>query len=1149
MTPVTARVLLGQIRKLGKGGPHNVESDGDWLQRFADHRDELAFADLVRRHGPMVLGVARRVLHNRNAAEDVFQATFVVLANDAKSIRNRESVGSWLYGVAYRLANKAKSDLARRRTIERQPRERKYPDPVAEAGWRECLAILDEELVRLPERLRIPLVMCYLEGQTRDEAARHVGWSLRTFDRRLGRGRELLGARLSRRGVTLGAALVTALLGKQTAPAAVPISLADAAIKVGLAHAAGSAAMPIPSSIAALIEGIGKTAVWNKAGFAAVCIMGMTLAGAAGYGLANSGRQAEPKPEQGFSEPEAESRKPNADLHCDSLPDGAVMRLGTLQRRAIGAKLAMSTDGKSIIGVRGGKYIYVWDADTGKLREKRELAVDEHWWRFWLSDDGRWLAMDRDNGVAIWDLRTGQRTLQLPMKGQGFVDRVVFSADYKIVGAVFHADGQTRHLIHAWNLADGKELLVKELRVTSGGSVLAFSPDGKRLFAAISSTERGMHCWDIATGGELWTEKEFVPQTMIFTPDGKILSTHDKYRVVDPATGKPLPNNKVPALTWEMLPKLTPDGRTLLVSTNDDIIVWDLIEGKEIRTLKPAGKPNRRLTQLGGQFLVAPDGKSIVTNNGVLQRWDLATGQRLWEDNFEAGHVEEVAALASSANAKRLASASADGTVRLWDLSTGKAIHVWRGHEWRRHNLDWRMEKAGVTALDMTPDGRWVLSAGSEGKIQLHDAATGKQLQTVALPAPVRGEGELRVFHLRITPDGSKAVVLFGAEGFYFTTGPGGIDPPFAKHTYKLATWDLKTGALVDKRAVEVLPVRSSAISPDGRTLLAGSVLTDVRTGKEIAKLEGAILGGSNEPAVFSPDGALIVGVFTEETKKDGSTIHSPGGVRVWEAATGKTVAHLKTKSWVGQVAIHPDNRYVITNDYDGVQAWDAITRKVVAVRPMHERVHSSTTSGSFASCLAFTPAGRLATGHPDGTVLLWDVPLPPLPPQALTAKELETLWSDLAAADAAKAWRIIWRLSDASAVPLVRERLKPILPVPAEKMQGLVANLDAESFERRQEVVKQLKALGLRAAPALREALEGSPTAEMKRRIQEVLAALETPGPFSDDAVRELRTVIVLERMGTRGARETLAALATGVPDARLTREAKAALARLTRR
>src|SRR5262249_26982771 len=327
------------------------------------------------------------------------------------------------------------------------------------------------------------------------------------------------------------------------------------------------------------------------------------------------------------------------------------------------------------------------------------------------------------------------------------------------------------------------------------------------------------------------------------------------------------------------------------------------------------------------------------------------------------------------------------------------------------------------------------------------------------------------------------------------------------KHTYKLATWDLKTGSVVSVIPVEIRPAKSSAISPDGRTFLADGVLTDLRTGREFAKLEG-VIRDTNKSFAFSPDGALVVGDFAIEAKRDGATFHSSGGVRVWEAATGKTVAHLQTKSWVGQVAFYPNNRYVITNDYDGIQVWDAITSKIVDRRPMPERIHSSTTSGSFASCLAFTRDGRLATGHPDGTILLWNMPLPPDAPQLLAAKELESLWTDLADADAAKVWHAIWNLSDGRAVRLLCERLKPVQPVPAEKVNALVAELDNESFERRQGAVKQLKTLGWRAGPALREALNANPTPETKRRIQEVLAALDAPVTISTEEIRALRAV-----------------------------------------
>lgn len=138
--------------------------------------------------------------------------------------------------------------------------------------------------------------------------------------------------------------------------------------------------------------------------------------------------------------------------------------------------------------------------------------------------------------------------------------------------------------------------------------------------------------------------------------------------------------------------------------------------------------------------------------------------------------------------------------------------------------------------------------------------------------------------------------------------------------------------------------------------------------------------------------------------------------------------------------------------------------------------------------------------------------------------------------------------MSDGSAVSLLRKRLKPVLAVSADKVKPMLADLDNESFQKRQEAVKQLKLLGLAAAPALRRALEADPSLEMKRRVQEVLTALESPEPLTAEAVRELRAVVALERVGNREARETLAALTKGVPDARLTREAKAALERLAR-
>src|SRR6266480_335314 len=155
---------------------------------------------LVRRHGPMVLRVCQRLLHNWHDAEDVCQATFLVLASKAASGHWQASVAGWLHQVAYHLARKAQAAAVRRGVHERHVVDRPVPDLLETITGRELQAVLDEELARLAEKYRAPLVLCYLEGATRDEAARQLGWALGTLKSRMERGRELLRIRLARRG-------------------------------------------------------------------------------------------------------------------------------------------------------------------------------------------------------------------------------------------------------------------------------------------------------------------------------------------------------------------------------------------------------------------------------------------------------------------------------------------------------------------------------------------------------------------------------------------------------------------------------------------------------------------------------------------------------------------------------------------------------------------------------------------------------------------------------------------------------------------------------------------------------------------------------------------------------------------------------------
>jgi RNA polymerase sigma factor (sigma-70 family) len=205
-------------------------SDAHLIRRLAGDRDQAAFEALVRRHGPAVLRACRRVVGDGPDAEDAFQTTFLVLWRDAGRVRRGQSVGSWLYGVAHRIACQARSDAARRRRREHRVAAATagHADP-PDLSWREACAILHEEMNHLPDRYRLPLLLCYLEGKSRDEAAQALGWSPGTVKGRLERGRERLRRRLTRRGVELSAGLL-ATLAAPAAVSTVPVAWTDAVL-------------------------------------------------------------------------------------------------------------------------------------------------------------------------------------------------------------------------------------------------------------------------------------------------------------------------------------------------------------------------------------------------------------------------------------------------------------------------------------------------------------------------------------------------------------------------------------------------------------------------------------------------------------------------------------------------------------------------------------------------------------------------------------------------------------------------------------------------------------------------------------------------------------------------------------------------------
>jgi enediyne biosynthesis protein E4 len=281
-----ADIVARQLRDLMAEHQGDQISDKQLLLRYVDDADEAAFAALVRRHAPLVLGVCRRVLRDWHAAEDVFQAVFLVLAKKASSIRNQASIDCWLHGVARRLALKARADAARRHTRENSAPPAPIADSTDQVTWRELREVLDEELARLPEKYRAPLLLCYLEGQTRDEAAQRLNWPLGTLKSRLERGREMLRSRLVKRGLTLSAALLAALLTQNVASSTVAASLVVSTVQASLLFAAGKAGPGVISAqAAALVKGGVHTMLATTLKVAALVLVAGGLAVGIGFSI------------------------------------------------------------------------------------------------------------------------------------------------------------------------------------------------------------------------------------------------------------------------------------------------------------------------------------------------------------------------------------------------------------------------------------------------------------------------------------------------------------------------------------------------------------------------------------------------------------------------------------------------------------------------------------------------------------------------------------------------------------------------------------------------------------------------------------------------------------------------------------------------
>jgi RNA polymerase sigma factor (sigma-70 family) len=279
--------------------------DSELLARFSCRHDQAAFAVLLRRHGPMVFGVCRRLLGQAEDAEDVFQAVFLLLSRKAASIRKREAIGSWLYGVAYRLASKARARRQCRQAHERRAGLRKHAEGQADvkAAWQQVQATLDEALWQLPEKYRTALILCYLQEKSHEEAARQLGCPLTTLRSRLTRAREKLRSLLARRGLVLSASGFVAFMASNAVEGALPATLRLTTLRAAVRLAAGEPVHQVVSAaVARLVEGGLRTMLLGKLKLGVVIVAAALLT--TGVGVAAFRALAIPQP----ATPQEESR-------------------------------------------------------------------------------------------------------------------------------------------------------------------------------------------------------------------------------------------------------------------------------------------------------------------------------------------------------------------------------------------------------------------------------------------------------------------------------------------------------------------------------------------------------------------------------------------------------------------------------------------------------------------------------------------------------------------------------------------------------------------------------------------------------------------------------------------------------------------------
>jgi WD40 repeat protein len=874
------------------------------------------------------------------------------------------------------------------------------------------------------------------------------------------------------------------------------------------------------------------------------------------------------------------------DQHGDPLPRGAIARLGTSRLRAPDACLAVSADGKRVVALGPDLIVRCFDTSTGASCGTRPLLRGRGT-PIVIAPGGALAlttAVDPTNAseewLHLWDLNSGEQLDTLSLSPFS-LEWASFSPDTRSV-ALTDSGGRVR----VWTLNTSKSHQIwapaEEPRTNPYPPAIAWSPDGKRL--ATCNIDQSLRCWDTASGKLLWhTKRDSGSVVLLFSPDGRTLVSQENRKgfhvlASDATSGKQVDGWKTPPEDAVCMMGFSPEGRYLALRMGDEgAALWEPTTGKTaFRVAAPVHRQGDGRTLLVDRpptnFAFTPDGSGFMYRSDILRRWDVATGKPTYDPAESTGHSNTVTRLLFTPDSRHLVSNSQlDHTVRVWNVATGQLLHA--------------IPKA-QGGMALTPDGRHLLAvpfvlqspepASTSPNISYRNppeiirrARRAEEVEEEELHSPLRmwdiQSGRLvREFTLPgektiVVPAADRATVHVSTDGkklLLLTPADRGIH---LKNN--LSVWNLADGNCLSQRTfpggVE------SVLTPDGGLLALerdGTVrLVSLESNRprlefqfDRARVEFHIPADPTGTLQTLMECALAV---SPDRQRMAIRVRYPltgdekalSPILIGSMATGREIARLPV-SGPAVLGFSADGYLLAVASRDAVRLWEIASGKEIGAIPLPESSFPGQNHSSVGA-LAFSPDGRtLATGHTDSTILLWDATLAGRADKvALNRSRARDCWMDLASTDASRAYATIWQLANnpAEAVPFLKTHLHPADSAAGE-IRSAIRDLDSDTFAEREAAERRLRELSDRAEGILREALTKDLPPESRRRIEAVLAAVDPASLLSGEPLREVRAVMALEKAGNAEARELLKSLASGGENARLTRAARDALARL---